>query len=96
MLCYVINVWNSEVINITLDGDEENIEIVGQFFINKTKIKHSEVIKWGSQNNINISKQLVLRAIQEALQVTCKQTSINDIFPSTFHNFQHFYLLIDY
>ena len=59
---------------------------------NEMKIKHSEVIKcfdiciqWGSQNNMNISKQLVLReivkeALQMSLQVTCKQTSRNVFF----------------
>ncbi|XP_037806580.1 jerky protein homolog-like [Lucilia sericata] len=70
---------------------EENEENDNPFVVD-IKIKHTDVIKhleecikWGEQNNIDVSKKIVLREIQEeaiqrSLKLPQKQTSIKNYF----------------
>lgn len=76
--------WNRDEVEISSpDEDEDNDENV---HIADDAIKCLETcIQWSEQNNIQLSKSLVLRelqeeAVQKSLEINVKQTSINDFF----------------
>lgn len=88
--------WNRDEVEISSpDEDEdndENVHIADENASIEVKIKHYDAIKcletciqWSEQNNIQLSKSLVLRelqeeAVQKSLEINVKQTSINDFF----------------
>lgn len=92
-----VNQWiEDDTCEVFLDEDED--EEINELLENDipadegVKIKHCDVIKsfdvciqWGQENNIDISKTLILRELQEqaiekSLKKTQKQTSITSFF----------------
>ncbi|XP_037817448.1 jerky protein homolog-like [Lucilia sericata] len=73
------NVDPEEIVNITQETKIRNADAINSF---------ETCILWSQQNNIDCTKSLVLRelqeeAVQKSLQLGQKQTSINDFFQSS-------------